>query len=162
MFAQLTEEQRNAMRREMQSLYQRGASREEIQNAMQKKLSEFGVTPPEESPRAASVFRQPTEVEKTDIELIKPGMTADLDIIASSAESVLCVPKEAVIKRTGSTVVMLMKEGKQITQPVVTGLEDDVKVEIKEGLEEGDEVLLSQEFGGGSETGQASYRIRIR
>jgi len=157
-FAQLTEEQRNAMRKEMQSLSQRGASREEIQNAMQKKLREFGVTPPEELPRAASVFRHPSEVERTGIELIKPGMTADLDIIAGSAEGVLCIPKEAVIRRTGSTVVMLIKEGEQVAQPVVTGLEDDVKVEIKEGLEEGDEVVLTQEFGGGSGTGQASFR----
>lgn len=142
-FAQLTEEQRNAMRKEMQSLFQQGASREEIQNAMQKKLREFGVTPPESPPGAAPLFRQPTEVERTGIELIKPGMTADLDIIAGRAEGVLCVPKEAVVKRDRRTMVMLIKDGKPVPQPVVTGLEDDVKVEIKEGLKEGDEVLIT-------------------
>ncbi len=142
-FAQLTEEQRNAMRKEMQNLFQRGASREEIQNAMQRKLREFGVTPPESPPRSASQFRQPTEVEGTGIGLIKPGMTADLDIITGRAEGVLWVPKEAVTKRGTSTMVMLIKDGKPVPQPVVTGLEDDVKVEIKEGVKEGDEVLIT-------------------
>ena len=38
---------------------------------------------------------------------------------------------------------MLIKDGKPVPQPVITGLEDDVKVEIKEGLKEGDKVVIS-------------------
>jgi HlyD family secretion protein len=85
----------------------------------------------------------PEEKRRAGIELIKPGMTADLDIIVSEAEGVLCVPKEAVIERAGRTLVMSIKDEKAVPQQVVTGLEDDVKVEIKEGLKEGDEVVIT-------------------
>jgi macrolide-specific efflux system membrane fusion protein len=75
--------------------------------------------------------------------LIKPGMTADLDIIIAKAENVLRVPKEAVIERNGGAAVMLLEGQTTVTRPVVTGLQDDVTVEIREGLEEGDEVLIT-------------------
>ena len=117
---------------------------EKIQNAIQKKLREYGVTPPESPPQPTFVHSQPTEEHKAGIELIKPGMTADLDIIIGRAEDVLCVPKEAITERDGRTIVMLIKNGKPVPQPVITGLEDDVKVEIKEGLKEGDEVLITR------------------
>ncbi|MEA3431189.1 MAG: efflux RND transporter periplasmic adaptor subunit [candidate division WOR-3 bacterium] len=90
-----------------------------------------------------SVLIQPAKEQRTGIELIKPGMTADLDIIIGLAEDVLCVPKEAITEKDGRTMVMLIKNGKPVPQPVTTGLEDDVKVEIKEGLKEGDEVLIT-------------------
>lgn len=143
-FAQLTEEQQNALRKEIQSLREQGASRSEIENAIQKKLKEYEVTPPESRPQLPSTLSQPTEEQLTGIELIKPGMTADLDIIIGRAKDVLCVPKEAITERDGRTIVMLIKDGKPVPQPVITGLEDDVKVEIKEGLKEGDKVLITQ------------------
>ena len=142
-FAQLTEEQRAAINKEIQSLREQGAGREEIQNAIQKKSREYEVTPPESRPQLPSTLIQPTEEQLTGIELIKPGMTADLDIIIGRAEDVLCVPKEAITERDGRTTVMLIKDGKPVPQPVITGLEDDVKVEIKEGLKEGDKVVIS-------------------
>jgi len=91
--------------------------------------------------------------------LIKPGMTADLDIIIGRAEDVLCVPKEAVTERDGRTIVMLIKDGKPVPQPVITGLEDNVKVEIKEGLEEGDKVVTT---GSGRRLPEAMERFRGR
>ncbi|KPJ81032.1 MAG: hypothetical protein AMS17_19930, partial [Spirochaetes bacterium DG_61] len=47
-------------------------------------------------------------------------------------------------KRDGRDVVEIIKDGKRIPQPVITGLEDDVKIEIKKGLEEGDRVVIPQ------------------
>lgn len=87
----------------------------------------------------------PLEVEILDPdESIRPGMTADIDIIAGNAKGVLYVPKEAVIKRGNRSTVMLIEDGKPVPKEVITGLEDDVKVEIKEGLKEGDKVLITQ------------------
>ena len=77
------------------------------------------------------------------IALIRPGMTADLDIIIAKAQDVLSVPKEAVVDRDGSAGVMLLEEGKPVPRAVVTGLEDDVRVEVREGLKEGDEVIIT-------------------
>ena len=142
LFAQLTEEQRATIRKEVQSLRKQGANREEIRNAIRKKLREYGVTPPESRPQPTPPRSQQVREQRTGIELIKPGMTADLDIIIGSAENVLCVPKEAIIEKDGQKMVMLIKNGKPVPQPVITGLEDDVKVEIKEGLKEGDKVVI--------------------
>ncbi len=100
----------------------------------------------------------PLEVEILDPDKsIRPGMTADLDIIAGNAIGVLCLPKEAVIKRGNSSTVMLIEDGKSVPKEVVTGLEDDVKVEIKEGLKEGDKVLVTQS---GLQTPTESERFR--
>lgn len=89
------------------------------------------------------VYPIEVEIQEPD-EMIRLGMTADLDIILEKAENVLCVPKEVVRKRDGRDVVEIIKDGKRILQPVITGLEDDVKIEIKNGLEEGDRVIIPQ------------------
>jgi len=89
------------------------------------------------------VYPIEVEIQEPD-EMIRLGMTADLDIILEKAENVLCVPKEVVRKRDGRDVVEIIKDGKRIPQPVITGIEDDVKIEIKKGLEEGDRVVIPQ------------------
>lgn len=91
------------------------------------------------------VYPVEIEIQKPD-EMIRLGMTADLDIILKSAKNVLYVPKEAIKRRDGRNAVEIIKDGKRILQPVVTGLEDDVKIEIKKGLEQGAKVVISQ-FG---------------
>jgi len=95
----------------------------------------------------------PVEVEILDSDdRIRPGMTADLDIIVGEAENVICVPKHAVINREGKAMVLIRERGKFIPKPVVTGLDDDVKIEIKSGLVEGDTLLIpggQEGFGGG-------------
>jgi len=86
----------------------------------------------------------PVEVEILDSdERIRPGMTADLDIIVGEADNVICIPKHAVINREGKTMVLRREQGKVVPKPVVTGLDDDIKIEIKNGLVEGDTVLIS-------------------
>jgi HlyD family secretion protein len=78
-------------------------------------------------------------------ERIRPGMTADLDIIIAEAENVVCIPKHAVINRGGKTIVNVKKENKFVPQEVITGVEDDVKIEIKSGLSEGDTLMIPSE-----------------
>ena len=86
----------------------------------------------------------PVEIEILDADsLIKPGMTADVDIICGEARNVLLIPKSAIIKRDGKKFVLKIVNGKPYPQPVITGLEDDLNVEIKEGLAEGDTIVLN-------------------
>jgi HlyD family secretion protein len=85
----------------------------------------------------------PVEVEILNSdEKIRPGMTADLDVIISEAENVVCIPKHAVIRREGKTLVNINKGNKLIPQEVTTGIEDDVKIEILSGLEVGDTLII--------------------
>jgi len=90
----------------------------------------------------------PVEVEILDSDdRIRPGMTADLDIIVGEAENVICVPKHAVINREGKAMVLIRERGKFIPKPVVTGLDDDVKIEVKSGLSESDTLMIPSQEG---------------
>ncbi len=99
----------------------------------------------------------PVEVEILNSdEKIRPGMTADLDIIIAEAENVICIPKHAVINREGRTIVNIRKENKFVPRDVITGIEDDVKIEIKKGIEVGDTLMIPS--GGGFTPGGGERR----
>ncbi|HIE03591.1 MAG TPA: efflux RND transporter periplasmic adaptor subunit [Candidatus Latescibacteria bacterium] len=115
------------------------AIRGKVYHGRVKKIAPAGVL-------RGNVVVYPVEVEITDLDgRIRPGMTADLDIIAGEARDVLCVPKEAVQRRRGRTGVLVLVNGRPVPRPVVTGLEDDVKVEIRSGLREGEVVVAEEE-----------------
>ena len=74
---------------------------------------------------------------------VKPGMTADLIIRTDFKENVLTVPKKAVRKRNGKTIVQVL-ENKTITErEIEVGLKgtNDV-IEVVSGLEQGEQVIL--------------------
>ena len=142
--SQLPEGQREAMRERIRDLAAQGASREEIQGVIEKALAEHGGMPaPEGRPEPAFDLPARGQVDRSAIALIRPGMTADLDIIIAKAEDVLCLPKEAVIEQDGGAAVMTLEGGETVSRPVIVGLEDNVHVEIRDGLDEGDEVLIT-------------------
>jgi HlyD family secretion protein len=164
LLSSLPEDQRDALRKRISDLRARGADREEIRSVIEKALAEHGGTPaPEDRPEPASGFASKGEVDQAGIALIKPGMTADLDIIIARAENVLCLPKEAVIEQDGSTLVMLMKGEETVSRPVIIGLQDNVNVEVREGLQEDDEVLITDSqpaFSGEGQSRQSPPRGR--
>jgi HlyD family secretion protein len=144
LFARLPEDKREELRQRMQDLRAQGADREEIRREIDKALAGYGEMPPREGrPEPASGFPPSGEVSKAGIALIRPGMTADLDIIIAKAEDVLCVPKEAIKEQDGNAMVTVLEGEEAVSRSVITGLQDDVYVEVREGLAEGDEVLIS-------------------
>jgi HlyD family secretion protein len=144
-FSQLPEDQRTALRQRIDNLRAQGAGRDEIQDAIRKALAESGAAPAQEGRPETPPGRPPVGKRgRAGLELIKPGMTADLDIIIARADSVLCVPKEAVTSQDGRTTVTVLEGGKPVSRPVIVGLEDDIYAEVKEGLQEGDEVVVSE------------------
>jgi HlyD family secretion protein len=78
---------------------------------------------------------------------LKPDMTASVVIQTGKREGVLLVPSEAVkVSTRGSTVnVVTVKEGKKTATPhkVKTGGSDGQFVEVREGLNEGDTIVLA-------------------
>ncbi len=78
---------------------------------------------------------------------LKPDMTADVTIQTGTRPNVLLVPSEAVkVGTKGSTVsVLVTKDGKKAIEPrrVKTGGSDGVNTEIRDGLKEGDTVVLA-------------------
>jgi HlyD family secretion protein len=138
------------------------AIRNRVYNGVVKRIAPAGTV-------SGNVVVFPVEVEITGAAgahgrggtgLIKPGMTADLDIIIARAESVVYVPKETIINQGGGPAVMLLQDGKEILRPVTAGLEDEVDVEIKDGLQEGDEVLIANGRPASSQQQQARQSQR--
>ena len=82
------------------------------------------------------------ELEKADSKL-KPGFTANADIIVGEARNVLLLPVEAVNERGMKKFAVVMKEGKPSLANITVGISDDTYVEIKSGLKEGELVLSS-------------------
>jgi HlyD family secretion protein len=83
----------------------------------------------------------------------RPGMTADVAIQTNRAQDVLAVPILSVTVRKSKNardttsnasekeVVFLYKDGKAVQQEVKTGIQDDVYIEIKDGLKQGETVV---------------------
>lgn len=75
---------------------------------------------------------------------IRPGMTANVDIMTDKREQVLVIPRRAVIEKEGKKIVRILKDqsGKYEEREVVSGLKgDNGEIEIISGLREGDEVI---------------------
>ena len=78
---------------------------------------------------------------------LKPNMFAQVVIEAARHDDVLVVPREAII-RTGEQdrVVLALGEGRFKSVAVAPGRMDESSVEILQGLEEGDSVVVSAQF----------------
>ncbi len=76
-------------------------------------------------------------------DFIKPGMSAKVEILVDQLEDVLFVPVQVVANREGKKLCYVMAGERVEKREVETGLFNDNLVEIKSGLSEGEEVLLS-------------------
>ena len=113
---------------------------------------------PEVDPKARTM-RARVEVRNHG-EMLMPNMFVQVDLSADTRKStVLMVPREAIII-TGEREVVVKAMGNGRFQPVevTSGLWDDYHAEILNGLEEGDEVVISGQFLIDSESSlQASF-----
>ncbi|AOT69996.1 efflux RND transporter periplasmic adaptor subunit [Geosporobacter ferrireducens] len=84
------------------------------------------------------------EVTDKDTEM-KPGFTANVDILTESKKGVLVLPYEALFtKKSGETVVFVVQDGKAKEKTVLLGTQSDLVVEvISSDLHEGDPVILN-------------------
>ncbi|MBI4006430.1 MAG: efflux RND transporter periplasmic adaptor subunit [Gammaproteobacteria bacterium] len=93
-------------------------------------------------------------------EALKPNMFAHINILASPRMDVLTVPRDAVIRDgEGERVILALGEGRFAPRAIITGIESDERVEVLEGLAEGDQVVVSAQFLLDSEASlKASFR----
>ncbi len=77
--------------------------------------------------------------------LLKPEMTANVEIVAAERTGVLTVPAEAVARQGGRHVVEVVRAGgARETRDVEVGISDGLKTEVKSGLSEGEAVVLKK------------------
>jgi multidrug efflux pump subunit AcrA (membrane-fusion protein) len=72
------------------------------------------------------------------------------------------VPNSAVRDRNGSKTVQILRDGKQISQKVKTGMNNDEMVEIVEGLQEGEMVIVGALRQTPSKSSGGIMPVRIR
>jgi HlyD family secretion protein len=86
----------------------------------------------------------PVEITLTDTktDILRAGYSANADIIINEAESVLTIPERVVYFKGDSVYVEIPgKDGKRQKLMIETGLSDAIRIEVRSGLEEGQEVL---------------------
>jgi HlyD family secretion protein len=77
-------------------------------------------------------------------EMVRPGMTAAVNLVVAEIEDILLVPNRAVRLREGERVVYVMRGGRPTPVTVRLGSSSDLYSQVLEGdLEEGDEILLN-------------------
>ncbi len=88
-------------------------------------------------------FEVKIEVTSENKAVLKPEMTANVEIVTAEAENVVTVPIRALSRKgTEKFVTRVTSPGETETVPVQTGASDGVNIEVKSGLKDGDEVVL--------------------
>ncbi|MGD2080401.1 MAG: efflux RND transporter periplasmic adaptor subunit [Nitrospirota bacterium] len=102
-------------------------------------------------------FEVRTKVLDEGVEL-KPGMSADMEIVVGRAEDTLAVPSQAVMERDGKHYVYVREGSRARLREVGTGLFNWTLTEISQGLEESDEVVTTPDVRGLED----GARIRVK
>ncbi|MED0678826.1 efflux RND transporter periplasmic adaptor subunit [Aneurinibacillus thermoaerophilus] len=76
-------------------------------------------------------------------ELLRPGFRIDVTIVHQSAKQALQVPIEAVQKNGGKAFVWINENGLAKKKAVVTGMENELFAEVKQGLKAGTKVITN-------------------
>ncbi len=74
---------------------------------------------------------------------LRPGMTAEVEILAAHLKNVLSVPVAAVVEQRGKYYCWVRKGNQVERRPLVLGASNDKFIEVKDGLAAGDEVVLN-------------------
>jgi HlyD family secretion protein len=78
---------------------------------------------------------------------LRPGMTADVEVLLKEAKDVLYVPNEAIRENDQGTVVKVKKGPEIVERSVRIGIEGLEDTEVVQGLEQGEEVILETSEG---------------
>lgn len=111
------------------------------------------------APRGVNVsnvvtFEVKIEVTSKEKELLRPEMTANVEIVAARKEGVLVVPADAVVRKGGKPRATVVKaDGTKEDRRVELGIGDGQKLEIVAGLAEGETVVVKKSEAGGKWNG---------
>jgi macrolide-specific efflux system membrane fusion protein len=80
---------------------------------------------------------------------IRPGQTANIQVIVARADDALYVPSAAVQTSGGSSSVIVLTGGRQVTTTVTVGVQGDQTTQIVSGLSEGQRVVIASSTSSG-------------
>jgi HlyD family secretion protein len=76
-------------------------------------------------------------------ECLRPGMPVYADVIIEPKENALIIPREAVFSESGKFYVYALKDGRAQKRRVLVGIKESERVEIIDGISEGEQVAVS-------------------
>ena len=85
-------------------------------------------------------FEVRIEVTSRDKNLLKPEMTANVEITTAQKDNVLTLPLDAVVRKNGEQTVEKVTGETTATTKITVGLVDPERVEVVSGVAEGDKV----------------------
>jgi HlyD family secretion protein len=92
----------------------------------------------------ASVKRYATTISiEGDTTGLKPGMTAQAEILVADLDNIVTAPVSAVVELDGKFFAWVKSEAGAQCRPLLLGQTNDKVIEIADGLKEGDEVILN-------------------
>ena len=86
---------------------------------------------------------------------LKEGLSATVNIPIQQKENVLLIPSRAIVRQGQTATVQVMEGTTAVTRAIKTGLRDGSMIEVIEGLNEGDKIMVraaattTQNFGPG-------------
>jgi multidrug efflux pump subunit AcrA (membrane-fusion protein) len=101
------------------------------------------------SPRGVNVsnvvtFEVKVEVTSPDKGLLRPEMTANVEVLVAERPDALLAPSDAIVRKGGRATVSVQKaDGPTEEREVRTGISDGRRTEILSGLSAGEKVLVS-------------------
>lgn len=79
---------------------------------------------------------------------VKPGMSADVEILTEKVAGAISVPTPAVVDRKGEKIVYRLIGGRAVATPVRIGLSNWNVTVVESGLAEGEQVILTPDVSG--------------
>lgn len=74
---------------------------------------------------------------------LKPGMFARVDLVLTSHENIMVVPRDSILEKNDKKYVFVVEDGKARQKEVTTGLEETEIIQILSGLKKG-EFLITE------------------
>ncbi|MCS7470956.1 hypothetical protein NZK35_30240 [Stieleria sp. ICT_E10.1] len=82
-------------------------------------------------------------IQLPSIEGLKPGMSAEVEVVMADYQDVLTVPVSAVLETETETLCWVMVNGEPQRREITLGDSNDVFIIVQGGLREGEEVVLN-------------------
>lgn len=100
------------------------------------------IAPQGEVENSITIFKVKIEIVGPGKNILKPMMTANIEIVTARARDALYIPRGAVTKEDGQVFVAVLEDGRPKKVQIILGLQNPIYSQVVSGLKLGQKVLL--------------------
>ncbi len=100
------------------------------------------IAPQGEVENSITIFKVKIEILGSGRNILKPMMSANIDIVTASANDTLYISRGAVRRDGEEVYVAVLEAGQPVRTPVTIGIENPIHTQIISGLELGQKIIL--------------------